>query len=177
MSSALFATIVSTISLSLVDGATSDVMTSTIPGIPGCSRSPYSARLFLPFILVFVFQLGLVCLTIIRVIQSGRSAKSPLYIVLVKHNIFYYACGLCESGISVLISDDYRFKSFVGRERHSANACGYVFRILLPRTVFILAILATRMHLHLWYTKRHVHGSEALVCISVSDMLHVDCTA
>ncbi|KAG1840622.1 hypothetical protein F4604DRAFT_434746 [Suillus subluteus] len=163
MLSALFATILSTISLSLVDGVTSDVMTSTIPGIPGCSRSPYSARLFLPFILVFVFQLGLVCLTIIRVIQSWRLAKGPLYIVLVKHNIFYYACGLLLSAVNVLLQmlvDMY-----------------FVYSSLVRFQVFILAILATRMHLHLWHTKRHVHGSEALVCISVSDMPPVDCTA
>jgi hypothetical protein len=36
--------------------------------------------------------------------------------------------------------------------------------------IFILAILATRMHLHLWHTERHVDGSEALVCISLPDI-------
>ncbi|KAG2032392.1 hypothetical protein BDR03DRAFT_1002648 [Suillus americanus] len=123
MLSALFATVVSSIGILLVAGATSVVMTSTIPGIPGCFRSPPVVRFFLPFIIVFVFvfQLGLVCLTIIRVIQSWRSANSALYPMLVKHNIFYYACSL----LSVLISDDYCFKSILGYERSSANTSVY----------------------------------------------------
>ncbi|KAG2067966.1 hypothetical protein BDR04DRAFT_821926 [Suillus decipiens] len=52
---------------------------------------------------------GLVFLTMIRVIQNWRSAKGPLYVMLVRHNIFYYACGLRESDlqyVSTLISDD-----------------------------------------------------------------------
>jgi hypothetical protein len=34
----------------------------------------------------------------------------------------------------------------------------------------ILAILATRMHLSLWQINQHVHGSDALVCIPMSDI-------
>ncbi|KAG1837111.1 hypothetical protein DFJ58DRAFT_816827 [Suillus subalutaceus] len=40
--------------------------------------------------------------------------------------------------------------------------------------VFILAILATRMHLHLWHMDRHVHGSDIAVCIFMSDMSSAD---
>ncbi|KAG2089815.1 hypothetical protein BD769DRAFT_1781782 [Suillus cothurnatus] len=158
MLSAFFAIIVSSISLSLVSSATSDVTvtTSIIRGIRGCSRSPYSARLFLPFILVCVFQLGLVGLTIIRAIQSWRSAKGPLYVILVKHNIFYYACGLLFSAVNVILQillDMY-----------------FIYSSLVRFQIFILAILAARMHLHLWHTEWHVNGSEALVYISMSDM-------
>ncbi|KAG1840617.1 hypothetical protein F4604DRAFT_1961346 [Suillus subluteus] len=139
MLSALFATIVSSIAIFFVAGATTDVMISTIPGIPGCFRSPHVVRFFLPFILVFVFQLGLVCLTITRVIQSWRSAKSPLYAMLVKHNIFYHVCGLLFSAVNVLLPmlllDMYSvYSSFEGLQ------------------VLFFAILATRMHLHLWHT-------------------------
>ncbi|KAG2067973.1 hypothetical protein BDR04DRAFT_1144084 [Suillus decipiens] len=156
--SALFATVVSSISILLVAGASSDVTTSAIPGIPGCSRTSYDVQLLLPFILVFVFQLGLVCLTMIRVIQRWRSVKGPLYVMLVKHNIFYYACGLLFSVVNVLlpilILDEYS-----------------VYFSLEGLQVFILAILATRMHLHLWHTERHVNDSEALMNIFISDTL------
>ncbi|KAG1809169.1 uncharacterized protein BJ212DRAFT_619882 [Suillus subaureus] len=154
MLSALFATVVSSVSLVLVAGVTSEVTTSAIPGIPGCSGSPHGVLLFLPYILMFVFQLGLVCLTIIRVIQSWRSAKGLLYAMLVKHNIFYHACGLLFSAVNVLLpmllSDVYS-----------------VYSSLEGLQIFILAILATRMHLHLWHVERHVDGSEALVRISI----------
>ncbi|KAG1737982.1 hypothetical protein EDB19DRAFT_1829277 [Suillus lakei] len=74
--------------------ATSQVTTSTIPGITSCHWSSQGVRFFMSFILLLVFQLGLVSLTLIRVIQSWRTAKSHLHAVLVKHNILYYACGL-----------------------------------------------------------------------------------
>jgi hypothetical protein len=84
--------------------------------------------------------------------------------MLVKHNIFYYACALLFSAVNVLLpillSNMY-----------------FVYSSLESFQIFILAILATRMHLHLWHTERHVDGSEALVCISVSDMPPIDCTA
>jgi hypothetical protein len=53
---------------------------------------------------------GLVTLTLIRAIQDWRSTRYPLHAALVKHNISYYACGLCESGLTyafVLIGDDH----------------------------------------------------------------------
>ncbi|KAG2067976.1 hypothetical protein BDR04DRAFT_1104186, partial [Suillus decipiens] len=129
--SVFFAVLVSSISMMTVSDAESDVVTSTIPGIPGCSLSWQGSKLFVPFILVFVFQLGLVCLTMICVIRSWRSAKGSLYVMLVKHNIFYYACGLRESGlryVSALISDDNCLKSFLGRERSSSIITfGYLY--------------------------------------------------
>jgi hypothetical protein len=36
-------------------------------------------------------------LTLIRAILHWRMTRNPLYAVLLKHNFFYYACGLCES--------------------------------------------------------------------------------
>jgi len=143
--SAFFATIVSSISLLLVAGATSDVMTSTIPGIPGCFRHAHVVQFFLPFILVFVFQLGLVCLTIIRAIQSWRSSKGLLYIMLVKHNIFYYACGLLFSAVNIILP-------MLQLDMYS------IYSSLASLQIFILAILATRMHLHLWHVEWHVDG-------------------
>ncbi|KAG1809174.1 uncharacterized protein BJ212DRAFT_1380845 [Suillus subaureus] len=106
---------------------------------------------------MFVFQLGLVCLTIIRVIQSWRSAKCDLYVMLVKHNMFYYACSLLFSAVNVLLpvllSDMYS-----------------VYCSLQNLQAFIFAILATRMHLHLWHAERRVDSPVAIVCISLSDM-------
>jgi hypothetical protein len=69
--------------------------------------------------------LGLLSLVLIRVIQGWRMANGRLYVVLVKNNILYYICGLCESKpayivthFSVLINDDFGFGSFFGGECH-----------------------------------------------------------
>ncbi|KAG1728332.1 hypothetical protein EDB19DRAFT_1832787 [Suillus lakei] len=123
-----------------------------IPGITGCYRSSGSVQFFVPFLLLFVFQLGLVSLSLIRVTQSWRTAKGPLHAVLVKHNIFYYACGLFFSAGNVLMP-------------------------VLLSDVFILAILATRMHLNLWHMDQHVDDTDTLVWISLSDVSPVDRTS
>ncbi|KAG1884052.1 hypothetical protein F4604DRAFT_1734565, partial [Suillus subluteus] len=73
---------------------TASYVTSAIPGITGCCTSD---NLFVPFLLFFIFQLVLMSLTLIHAIQSWRMASGRLYDVLVKNNIFYYTCGLCES--------------------------------------------------------------------------------
>ncbi|KAG2110053.1 hypothetical protein BD769DRAFT_1642818 [Suillus cothurnatus] len=158
MLSALVAIVVSSICIVLVIGTTSDVTTGAIPGIQGCSRSPHGfPSSVLPLILMFMFQLALACLTIARAIQSWRSANGPLYTMLVKHNIFYYACALLFSTVNVL-------SSILLSDVH------FIYSSFVCLQIFILAILATRMHLHLWHTERHVDGSEALVCISLPDM-------
>ncbi|KAG2110062.1 hypothetical protein BD769DRAFT_1642820 [Suillus cothurnatus] len=164
MVSALFAIVVSSICIFAVVGATSDVTTGAIPGIQGCSWNLHGFPLLvLPLILMFVFQLGLVCLTITRVIQSWRSVKGPLYAILVKHNIFYDACGLLFSAVNVLLSI-------------LLSDVDFIYSSLVCFQIFILAILATRMHIHLWHTERHVNGFEALVYISMSNMPPVqDC--
>jgi hypothetical protein len=58
--------------------------------------------------------LGLMSLTLIHAIQGWQMAHGRLYVVLVKNNILYYLCGLCESKhayifthFSMLISDDF----------------------------------------------------------------------
>ncbi|KAG2124040.1 hypothetical protein DEU56DRAFT_40618 [Suillus clintonianus] len=130
--------------------------TSAIPGITGCYRTANSILLTMPFILLFVFQLGLVSLTLIRAIQSWKSSRGPLYVILVRHNIFYYVCGLLLSAVNVLVPmlfSDSAYHSF-----------------LEDLEVYILAILATRMHLHLWHIGRSMLDSDTLVWISLSDI-------
>ncbi|KAG0693037.1 hypothetical protein DFH29DRAFT_1041979 [Suillus ampliporus] len=122
--------------------------TSTIPGITGCS---ISANLSIPFILLFALELGvagsrhihrrtltdtLFSLTFIRAIQRWRTANDPMY----THNMFYYACGIFFSAANVLTS---RLLHFI-----------------------MLAILALRMHLHLWQIDQQVHSSDDLVSSS-----------
>ncbi|KAG2124062.1 hypothetical protein DEU56DRAFT_759839, partial [Suillus clintonianus] len=109
----------------------------TSPGITGCYWTSRSVQYFMSFVLLFVFQLGLVSLTLIRVIQSWRSAKSKLHAVLVKHYIFYYACGLFFSALNVIMPVIFS-----------------VHILYHTRRVFILANLATRMHLDLWHIDR-----------------------
>ncbi|OJA20921.1 hypothetical protein AZE42_00901 [Rhizopogon vesiculosus] len=128
--------------------------TNAIPGITGCYQPSDSVELFLPFILLFTLELGLIFLTLIRALQSWRTARNPLLTVLLKHNVFYYACGLFFSALNVLTSllltDAYTnmFQDF---------------------QIVILAILATHMHLHLWHADRIIHGSDAIVLIPLSN--------
>ncbi|KAG1730449.1 hypothetical protein EDB19DRAFT_2042011 [Suillus lakei] len=96
------------------------------------------------------------------VVQSWRSIKGHLHAVLVKHNIFYYACGLFLSAVNVLAPVLFSDPAY--------------YALLEDLQAFILAILATPMHLNLWHIDRHVHGSEILVCISMSDMSSADRT-
>ncbi|KAG2069215.1 hypothetical protein BDR04DRAFT_711938 [Suillus decipiens] len=117
--------------------------TSTITGITGCYWSSGSAQLFIPYLLLSAFELGLMILTLIRAIQSWKINPSHLYIVLVKHNIFYYICGFLLSVANVLASLllDYSYND-----------------ILQVLQFIILAVLATRMHLELWHVNRRAHN-------------------
>ncbi|KAG1816215.1 hypothetical protein EV424DRAFT_1348293 [Suillus variegatus] len=101
--STAFVMVVTSVGIRFTIIATSNITASTIPGIQGCSWSPSGVLYLMLFIFLFVFQLGLVFLTLIHVIQSWRSSKGHLYAVLVKHNIFYYACGLLFSAINVIM--------------------------------------------------------------------------
>ncbi|KAG2343497.1 hypothetical protein BDR05DRAFT_300565 [Suillus weaverae] len=161
MLSTLFATIVSFIGIWFSAIATSQYSTSSaIPGIPGITggyRTSGSVKLYLPFVLLFVFQLGLVSLTLIRATQDWRSTRYPLHAALVKHNIFYYACGLLFSALNILVP-----LAFPNSAYHS---------FLEDLEVFILAILATRMHLYLWYIDNNLRDLDASMSIPMSDML------
>jgi hypothetical protein len=105
--------LITTHSLSIVT-----VETSAIPGITGCYETSGAFGLFLPFLLLFAFELGaslgehihrsvlnyvsqgLASLTVVCAIQSWRTTSNRLLTVLLTHNVFYYACGLCESAFS-----------------------------------------------------------------------------
>ncbi|KAG2099288.1 uncharacterized protein F5147DRAFT_839465 [Suillus discolor] len=139
MLSALFAITVSFIGFWF---ATSDATTSTISGTVGCSWNMRIIYFSMPFLPSFVFALGLFFLALIRVIQSWRTARGPLGAILVKHNMFYYACTM-----NVLTPVLFSYVSANFLERFQ---------------VFILAILATRMHLHLWHDYWHAHNPDAL---------------
>ncbi|KAG1895854.1 uncharacterized protein F5891DRAFT_1193668 [Suillus fuscotomentosus] len=100
-------------------------------------------------------------LTLIRAIQNWRINQSRLYVVLVNHNI------LCM-----------RF-SALGNEHLRIAAPPGLLPILFFNFQFtILAILATRMHLHLWQVNQHPHGSTSvLVHIPTSDISFANSTA
>ncbi|KAG2104283.1 hypothetical protein BD769DRAFT_1676267 [Suillus cothurnatus] len=114
-----------------------EYVTSAIPGITGCYNSSTSFQLFIQFLLLSVFQLGLVMLTLIRAIQNWRINinSSSLFVVLVKHNIFYYTCGFLFSVVNII----------------TPLLLQYAYHTMLyDFQVIILAILATRMHRYLW---------------------------
>ncbi|KAG2367130.1 hypothetical protein BDR07DRAFT_363034 [Suillus spraguei] len=94
-------------------------------------------------------------LTLIRAIQSWRMNPGHLYLNLVNHNIFYYACGLLFAVINI-------FTTLL--LQYSYHSVLHDFQFV------ILAILATRMHLHLWQMNQHAHGPGALVRTPMSDM-------
>ncbi|KAG2050509.1 hypothetical protein BDR06DRAFT_974422 [Suillus hirtellus] len=97
---------------------------------------------------------GLFFLALIRVIQSWRTARGPLGAILVQHNMFYYACSLLMIVVPKVLS---------AMNVLTPVLFSYVSANFLERfQVFILAILATRMHLHLWHNYWHAHDPDAL---------------
>lgn len=128
--------------------------TSLIPGITGCYQSSGSMKLFVPYLLLFGLELLLISLTLTCAIQTWRITNNRLYVVMVKHNIFYYACGLVFSIVNVLTSLllDYAYSG-----------------MFQDFQCIIHAILATRMYLHLWHAERNGDFS-AFTSISLSDL-------
>ncbi|KAG2124622.1 hypothetical protein DEU56DRAFT_903958 [Suillus clintonianus] len=159
MLSAFLAAVVASIIIGFITVGTSHVVTSAIPGILGCYRTSTNLS-FIQFVQLFVFQLGLISLTLIRVIQSWRTNTGPMYAILVKHNIFYYASGLVLSAVNFLI-----IMLFYDSPYHS---------LLEDFECFFLTILATRMHLHLWQIDRNAHVSDALGMTLLSDIVMAD---
>ncbi|KAG2068168.1 hypothetical protein BDR04DRAFT_786157 [Suillus decipiens] len=135
------------------------IITSAIPGITGSYRSSSGVMLFVPYLLLSVFELGLMILTLIPAIQSWRINSGPLHIVFMTHNIFYYTCGFLFSVANVFIS-------LLLHYAYTATLHAFQF--------IILAILATRMHLHLWQTSRYADGSDTFVHIPMSDVSSVN---
>ncbi|KAG2068171.1 hypothetical protein BDR04DRAFT_1158149 [Suillus decipiens] len=138
---------------------TSTVVTSAIPGITGSYLSSSDIMLFVPYLLLSLLELGLMILTLIAAIQTWRMSSSCLQVVLVRHNIFYYMCGFLFSVTNVFMS------LFL---RYSYTGTLYAFQFI------ILAILATRMHLHLWLTSRRADRYDTFVHIPMSDMSSAD---
>ncbi|KAG2127081.1 hypothetical protein BD769DRAFT_1640176 [Suillus cothurnatus] len=136
--------------------------TSAIPGITGCYQSSASFQLFIPFILLSAFELGLMTLTLICALQNWRTNPGRLHAVLVKHNVFYYTCGFLFSVANI-------FTSLL--LHYSYHAILHDFQFV------ILAILATRMHRHLWQMKRKTYNSDAIMQIPLSEMSPVEYTA
>ncbi|KAG0703287.1 hypothetical protein DFH29DRAFT_448365 [Suillus ampliporus] len=101
MVTTFFAVIVACIGTSFASNATTPFVTSTIPGITGCLDN---VGFFTPFLILFLFELGLLSLTLVRAMQCWRISSSALYVVLIKHNIFYYACGMFFSAVNVFTS-------------------------------------------------------------------------
>ncbi|KAG2075382.1 hypothetical protein BDR04DRAFT_1091564 [Suillus decipiens] len=139
MLSTFAAVIVGSIAALFSATATAPFETSSITGITGCYQSSGSVRLFVPFLLLFGLELMLISLTLTCAIRNWRTTDSRLYVVILKHNVFYYICGLFFSIINVLTS----------------LLFDYAYSGMFQDFQFIIhAILATRMHLHLWHADR-----------------------
>ncbi|KAG1854034.1 hypothetical protein C8R48DRAFT_322091 [Suillus tomentosus] len=162
MLSTFFIILATAFSIAFTTGVPAAYATSGVPGITGCYQSSTSFQYFIPFLLLSVFELGLMVLTLIRAIQNWRINPSRLYVALVNHNIFYYACGFLLSVTNV-------FASLLLQYSYQ--------NILYDFEFMTLAILATRMHLHLWKTDRRAHDSGTLMHIPMSDVPSVNSTA
>ncbi|KAG2130766.1 uncharacterized protein EDB93DRAFT_70126 [Suillus bovinus] len=159
MLSLCLAFITASISIALVTTATAPFATSNIPGITGCYQVMSNIQLFIPFLFYFALALGLMALTLVRAIMSWRTTKSHLYVVLLKHNISYYACGLLFSVANIFTS----------------LLLHYAYHAMLHDLQFIiLAILATSMHRHLWQMDLHTHIPDPNARMTLSDMLPAD---
>ncbi|KAG2054065.1 hypothetical protein BDR06DRAFT_1008034 [Suillus hirtellus] len=151
-------------SVSIIVDTTASVayVTSPIPSITGCYQSSTSDRMFIPFVLFSVFGLGLMILTLIRAMQSWWRNTSRLYIVLMNHNILYYACVFLFSIMNI-------FTSLLLQETYQTVLDGIQF--------IALATIATRMHIHLWQTNQCSRGSTSdFVQIQLSDISSVNGT-
>ncbi|KAG2114276.1 uncharacterized protein F5147DRAFT_21126 [Suillus discolor] len=153
--STFFTFLVASFSTVFATGVTAAYWTSAVPGITGCYSST-SFQYFIAFLLLSVFELGLMILTLIRAVQNWRINSSHLYVVLVNHNISYYACGFLFSVTNIITS---------------LLLQNFYETILYDFQFIMLAILATRMHLHLWQVNQHPHGSTSnLVHVPMSDI-------
>jgi len=151
--------VASSISISFAATATAPFATSHIPGIAGCYQVTSSVQLFIPFLLYFALALGLMALTLIRAIKSWQTTNGHLYVILLKHNISYYACGLLFSVTNIFTS----------------LLLHYAYHAMLHDLQFIvLAILATSMHRHLWQMDLHTHVSDANVRFLLSEFSSAD---
>ncbi|KAG2054147.1 hypothetical protein BDR06DRAFT_1008095 [Suillus hirtellus] len=158
-----FSFLAASVSITVDTTVSAAYATSPIPGITGCYQSSTSDRIFIPFLLFSVFGLGLMILTLIRAIQNWRINPSRLYVVLVNHNIFYYVCAFLFSVMNM-------FTSLLLQDTYRTVLNGFQF--------LTLAIVAVRMHIHLWQTNQHlVRGSSGLVHIPLSDISFANVTA
>ncbi|KAG2114265.1 uncharacterized protein F5147DRAFT_678730 [Suillus discolor] len=96
--------------------------------------------------------------------QNWRINSGGLYVVLVNHNISYYACGLLFSVTNIITSLLLQYYAYQ--------------TILYSVQCIMLAILATCMHLHLWQVNQHPHSStNTLVHVPISDISFANPTA
>ncbi|KAG1821043.1 uncharacterized protein BJ212DRAFT_976116 [Suillus subaureus] len=132
--------------------ATAPFETSSIPSITGCYQSSGSVRLFVPFLLLFGVELMLISLMLTRAIRNWRTTDSRLYVVILRHNVLYYACVFSTMNILASLLLDYAYSG-----------------MFQDFQIIIHAILATRMHLHLWHADRN-RDCDVLDAISLSQL-------
>lgn len=134
--------------------ATAPFETSSIPGITGCYQSSGSKMLFVPYLLLFGLELMLISLTLTCAIQKWRISNNGLYGIILKHNVFYYACGSVFSIVNILTSLllDYAYSG-----------------MFQDFQCVVHAILATRMYLHLWHVNRNGDPS-VFTSVNLSDL-------
>ncbi|KIK43165.1 hypothetical protein CY34DRAFT_11894 [Suillus luteus UH-Slu-Lm8-n1] len=119
---------VASIGVTFAGTVPSAYLTSAIPGITACYQTSTNIPFFIPFILLSIFQLGLMMLTLIRAVQTWRKHPSRLFVVLVNHNISYYTCGLLISVTNILAS---LFLQVCGSPKIPFQSEPLVFRVLV----------------------------------------------
>ncbi|OAX31240.1 hypothetical protein K503DRAFT_105213 [Rhizopogon vinicolor AM-OR11-026] len=112
-----------------------------IPNITSCYDVAESRIIVIAYVLLVVGEFEILIFTIYRSIKHYQSLGSdnPLLKILIRHNIFYFACGLVFS-LSVILT-----LAFL------PDVYGDMVSNL---QVMIHALLVTRMHLELWKSDR-----------------------
>ncbi|EIW86184.1 hypothetical protein CONPUDRAFT_161003 [Coniophora puteana RWD-64-598 SS2] len=119
--------------------------------VTGCFVVTPGASLAVTFAFLIALELELVTLNVTRAVFSRRETRGRLLETLVRHNIFYYACGLVFSVANVLMAVSTNY--------------GGVF-MLDDLQVYIHAIMATRMHRMLWIDSEHERFEDSQTTIA-----------
>ncbi|KAG1821077.1 uncharacterized protein BJ212DRAFT_1337268 [Suillus subaureus] len=120
------------------------VIKSPIP-FASCFDSEESGLVIAAYSLLILAELQIVFFSLYKATKSFRNwgRKNRLLEILIQHNIFYFACGLCSSVIVILTTA--LLQASYGNLMASAQ-------------VVFHALLVTKMHLNLWESDRRCNS-------------------
>ncbi|KAG0702950.1 hypothetical protein DFH29DRAFT_468718 [Suillus ampliporus] len=133
--------LISIIVILIIHASSTRVMKSPIPSV-SCFDYGEDSVVLAAYSLLILAEFQILFFSLRRAAASFRNwgHENRLLEILVQHNIFYFACGLCSSGVVILTK--VLLQASYG---HSMASAQVVFH----------ALLVTKMHLRLWESERH----------------------